>query len=68
MRDQWMVKDVGGKIDTIEVSSLKPADTPVSSSTGYELICSYNWANHKAPTTYVPGNGLPLLQCILTLT
>ncbi|KAH8752665.1 hypothetical protein F5882DRAFT_368496 [Hyaloscypha sp. PMI_1271] len=50
-----MVKDVGGRIDTIEVSSLKPADTPVSSSTGYELICSYNWANHKAPTTYVPG-------------
>jgi hypothetical protein len=59
-RDRWMAKGVGERIETIDNSALEPAETPVSSSTGYELICSYNWVNRKEPTIYVPGNWLPL--------
>lgn len=52
-----MAKGAGNVIETLESTSLKlsGSEPSISSSDRYDLICSYNWANKRQPTIYVPG-------------
>ncbi|KFA81288.1 hypothetical protein S40288_04848 [Stachybotrys chartarum IBT 40288] len=48
------------KLCTIDGASIEQTDVAVSSSDGYEVLCSYNWTHQKQPTIYVPGIQFPL--------
>ena len=52
----WLTRDTGKSITIIESSQLDAGTTPVSSSAGFELVCSYNWVSTTSPTIYVPGS------------
>ncbi|KAF3928572.1 hypothetical protein AA313_de0200860 [Arthrobotrys entomopaga] len=56
-RDLWMYKDVNNHeaIKIIEYTTLRPAETAVSSSLDCELLCSYSWLTSKKATIQVPG-------------
>nr|POE56434.1 hypothetical protein CFP56_33406 [Quercus suber] len=58
-KERWLFRGVGGRVETIDVSTLRIGDTLVSSRDEPALICSYNWADRKIPTIFVPG-GAPL--------
>ncbi|KAF2491446.1 hypothetical protein BU16DRAFT_552210 [Lophium mytilinum] len=44
----WMKRDTGKLVCTIAAESLEPDDAPVSSESGFEDLCSYNWQNDGA--------------------
>jgi hypothetical protein len=50
----WMLRDTGTLVHTIAASSLEPHTTAISSSAGFETLCSYNWQNDGA--IFVPGS------------
>lgn len=61
-REAWMWKNVldSKVIHTIDQSTLNPSNTLVSSVSGSELVCSYNWRIGDPPRVYVPGNYMAL--------
>jgi len=65
-RDKWMARGTGAKLGMIYASSIQPALAQVSSSSGCELLCSYNWVDQNEATIFVPGIQVPL--CTLQLT
>lgn len=56
-RDKWMVKVIGGQVQSISRASLQlsGSETQVSSSGHAHVICSYDWVQTDPPTVYVPG-------------
>lgn len=56
-KERWLAKGAGSLVDTLTSLSLKlsGSEASISSSDQYDLICSYNWANMRQPTVYVPG-------------
>lgn len=66
-QDAWLARGRGDLITTISHNSLTPGKTPVSSTSGHNLVASYNWHNKgRSPAIYVPG-GAPLLKDDVTL-
>lgn len=55
-KDRWLFKGKAESLAVIASSQVQPSETAVSSSGGYDLLCSYNWVKTKDPTVYVPGN------------
>ncbi len=49
-----MKKDIGEIVTTITHESLKPDSTPVTSTSGFETICTYNW-HSDGKAIIVPG-------------
>jgi len=54
-RLNWLTKNAGKSIATIDSGQLQASTTPVSSSAGFELLCTYNWVSTAVPTIFVPG-------------
>jgi hypothetical protein len=63
----WLGRNLGGKIGHVQVGSLEPCPEPVSSASGFELLCSYSWRidpkaepqrRSLSPQIYVPGKRL----------
>lgn len=42
-RKRWLARNLGGKIGQIRPESLRPCTHPVTSASGFELLCSYSW-------------------------
>ncbi|KPM40834.1 hypothetical protein AK830_g5718 [Neonectria ditissima] len=55
-KTDWLFKGAGRKLATIQSSEVQPSPTAVTSSGGYNLVCSYNWLETNDPTVYVPGD------------
>ncbi|KAF7559945.1 hypothetical protein G7046_g4215 [Stylonectria norvegica] len=55
-KDWWLFMDAGDILKTIRSTDISPSQTAVTSSSGYDMLCSYNWVNLQKPTVYVPGN------------
>ena len=51
----WLTKGTGQLIKFIDPTQTKGSTTPISSSAGFELLCTYNWISTPAPSIYVPG-------------
>ncbi len=61
-RDAWIWKGVRGlKIQTIDLATLEPSASPVSSESASELLCTYNWRDCKEAKIHIPGEHLILL-------
>jgi hypothetical protein len=56
---QWMFTNTSSILRTIDISTLTPSTAPISSSVGFELLCTYNWIIPSKFKTgleiYVPG-------------
>ncbi|KAK1514257.1 hypothetical protein CABS01_16747, partial [Colletotrichum abscissum] len=54
--EAWLWKNVHRRvIHSIGHSSLIPSEASVSSDSGYELVCSYNWAVGQDEKIHIPG-------------
>lgn len=42
-KNLWMAGNVGKALGTVDHKTLKPCLEPVTSDSGFELVCSYNW-------------------------
>lgn len=51
----WMTRNIGRKIYWIAHWEVKANPHKVTSSDGYEFLCSYSWKNTALPSIYVPG-------------
>jgi hypothetical protein len=52
----WMTKNITGpRIRLITHFDVQDTDIPVTTTTGYEFLCSYCWKKSAHPTIYVPG-------------
>jgi hypothetical protein len=51
-----LTNGTGRSLNTIELAQLRAGSAPVSSSAGFELLCTYNWVSTPSPTIYVPGS------------
>ncbi|KAH8707587.1 hypothetical protein GQ44DRAFT_763574 [Phaeosphaeriaceae sp. PMI808] len=51
----WMTENAGQEIDSIAISEVEASEERVTSSDGYEFLCSYTWKQITEPTIYVPG-------------
>jgi hypothetical protein len=48
-------KGTGSSLKTINATQLEASATPVSSSAGFQLLCTYNRVSTPSPTIYAPG-------------
>lgn len=46
----------------IDRTAVTPSDTPVSSASGSELVCSYNWRTGQDAKLHIPGRFYDLLS------
>jgi hypothetical protein len=53
--DSKFLKGVGNILSSIELSEIDEQSDAVIRLKNYEFLASYNWANVKEPTIYVPG-------------
>jgi hypothetical protein len=51
----WMTKNAGKRVHLIAPWEVENSTEPVTSSGGYEFLCSYSWKQTAKPTIYVPG-------------
>lgn len=55
----WMFTNTSSILQTIDIPTLTPSTIPVSSSAGFDLLCTYNWITPSKfkpdPEIYVPG-------------
>ncbi|ERF75695.1 hypothetical protein EPUS_01525 [Endocarpon pusillum Z07020] len=51
----WLLKGTGQSIKVLLPDQFEAGETSVTSKTGFELLCTYNWALTKVPSIYVPG-------------
>jgi hypothetical protein len=49
------MKETGPLIKAFQSHRLQAESPTVTSETGFELLCTYNWALIPAPSIYVPG-------------
>lgn len=72
LKHEWVVENLGKELAMIRSDSLEPCSERVTSASGHELLCSYNWGSisgsksqrGKKPTgdpIYVPGEA-PVVQ------
>ncbi|KAI3316823.1 hypothetical protein HD806DRAFT_527538 [Xylariaceae sp. AK1471] len=56
-RDRWMWKGArtSNAFHVIAETNLEPSVNMVSSETGYQLICSYDWLDSKQASIQIPG-------------
>jgi hypothetical protein len=56
-REAWMWKnvDIREPFQTMDYATLEPSNSPVSSTSPSELICSYNWQNTSTAEIRIPG-------------
>lgn len=54
-KNSWMLSGTGKLLKTVTPSDLTASTTEVSSASGFELLCTYNWTSLPSPTIYVPG-------------
>jgi hypothetical protein len=56
----WMFNNTSFLIQTIDLPTITPGPTSISSSAGFELVCTYNWITPSkikaGPEIYVPGS------------
>ena len=50
-----MFRHAGDIFHVLDLVSIQPVDSPVSSAMEAELICSYNWIDLSTPSVLVPG-------------
>ncbi|KAF6837178.1 hypothetical protein CPLU01_03290 [Colletotrichum plurivorum] len=63
-REAWMWRNVpDAALRQINSTSLSPSDALVSSTSGSELVCSYNWKNCDGAEIHIPGHA-PIWQDI----
>ncbi|KAK7427012.1 hypothetical protein QQZ08_006439 [Neonectria magnoliae] len=55
-KTDWLFKGTGRKLTAMLSSEVQPSPLIVTSSGGYNLVCSYNWLERNNPTVYVPGD------------
>ncbi|KAF6813208.1 hypothetical protein CSOJ01_04719 [Colletotrichum sojae] len=61
-REAWMWENLRDTaVRQINSTSLSPSDASVSSKSGSELVCSYNWKNSDGVEFHVPGHA-PIWQ------
>ncbi|KAJ1333092.1 RAT1-interacting protein [Microdochium nivale] len=55
--DSWLWKHAvkTTAIRSIHRAAIEPSNTPVSSTSGSELVCSYNWRIGKNASLHIPG-------------
>lgn len=51
----WMTKNAGKRIHLIAHWEVEYSEQPVTSTNGYEFLCSYSWKQTTSATMYVPG-------------
>ncbi|KAK7413848.1 hypothetical protein QQX98_007265 [Neonectria punicea] len=54
-KTDWLFQGTGKKLTAMLSSEVQPSPLIVTSSGGYNLVCSYNWLERTDPTVYVPG-------------
>ncbi|PVH90902.1 hypothetical protein DM02DRAFT_636480, partial [Periconia macrospinosa] len=50
----WMLRGTGKMVHSIPASTIQPASAEVSSESGFEVLCGYNW-HEDEKTISVPG-------------
>ena len=55
----WMWKRTGELVNSVSFTDLTATSAAVSSTTGFELLCTYSWTMLTSPTIYVPGKFNP---------
>ncbi len=58
------MKGTGPSIKVLLPDQFEAGETSVTSQTGFELLCTYNWALTKVPSIYVPGMLLRSLAAV----
>lgn len=51
----WMTKNAGERVHIIAHWEVETSTEPVTSTGGYEFLCSYSWKQAARATIYVPG-------------
>lgn len=50
------MKGSGSLVRKFETADIQETEKVVTSQTGFELLCSYNWHTAPVPSIYVPGD------------
>ena len=58
------MKGTGQSIKVLLPDQFEAGKTSVTSRTGFELLCTYNWAPTEFPSIYVPGKSLSSLAVV----
>ncbi|KAL2001159.1 hypothetical protein VTN02DRAFT_2142 [Thermoascus thermophilus] len=51
----WLTQGTGSLIKTIESAQIPCSGHPITSSSPFDLLCTYNWRDARTPSIYVPG-------------
>ena len=54
-KSAWLTKATGKLLKDFDPLKLGPSLTEVTSTAGFDLVCTYNWNQGKMPSIYVPG-------------
>ncbi|MCJ1475563.1 hypothetical protein MMC13_004226 [Lambiella insularis] len=57
----WLTKGTGEMLKTFEQIELEASSSEVTSTAGFDLLCTYNWSLGKVPSIYVPVKAAPPL-------
>ncbi|KAH0425194.1 hypothetical protein CcaCcLH18_11128 [Colletotrichum camelliae] len=52
---EWLYSPAQDLAGTVTYDEILPSTVPVTTTGGYETLCSYNWVDTKDPTIIVPG-------------
>ncbi|KAJ5004015.1 Phenol hydroxylase [Colletotrichum sp. SAR 10_66] len=52
---EWLYFPTKGLAGTITLDEILPSTVPITTTGGFETLCSYNWVDTKDPTIIVPG-------------
>ncbi|KAJ3945513.1 hypothetical protein N0V92_013473 [Colletotrichum tropicale] len=52
---EWLYFPTRGLAGTITLDEILPSTVPITTTGGFETLCSYNWVDTKDPTIIVPG-------------
>ncbi|KAF5492997.1 hypothetical protein CGCF413_v010227 [Colletotrichum fructicola] len=52
---EWPYFPTKGLAGTITLDEILPSTVPITTTGGFETLCSYNWVDTKDPTIIVPG-------------
>ena len=50
-----MTEETGPVLKAFRSDKLQAESPTITSDTGFELLCTYNWAQTATPSIYVPG-------------
>ncbi|KAI8312918.1 hypothetical protein K4K59_005247 [Colletotrichum sp. SAR11_240] len=55
---EWLYFPTRGLAGTITLDEILPSTVPITTTGGFETLCSYNWVDTKDPTIIVPGKSI----------